>query len=96
MKHFKDIVSFLSELGPAKRALLDVAQRFRIDHVPKRWEFRIYSLLKKHDLLRRYSPEDILEHLERANMLKIGDEWRMSEIPKKSRKIFEDLGLYIM
>ncbi len=42
--------------------------------------YRIYSLLKKHDLLGRYSPEDFLE---RANMLRIGEEWRMSEIPKK-------------
>jgi transposase len=58
--------------------------------------YRIYSLLKKHDLLRRYSPEDVLEHLERANMLRIGEEWRMSEIPKKSRDIIDALEIPIM
>ena len=58
--------------------------------------YRIYSLLKKHDLLRRYSPEDVLEHLERANMLKIGEEWRMSEIPEKSRDIIDALEIPIM
>ena len=53
----------------------------------------VYDLLKKHDLLRRYSPEDVLE---RANMLRIGEEWRMSEIPEKSRDIIDALEIPIM
>ena len=58
--------------------------------------YRIYNLLKKHDLLRQYSPEDVMEHLERVSMLKIGDEWKLSEIPKKSRDIIESLEIPIM
>ncbi len=48
------------------------------------------------DMLRRYSPEGVIEHLERVSMLKIGDEWKISEIPKKSRDIIDELGIPIM
>jgi hypothetical protein len=34
--------------------------------------YRINNFLKKSDLLRRYSPENVLEHLGHVNMLEIG------------------------
>ncbi len=58
--------------------------------------YRIFNLLRKRDLLKHYSPRDVIEHLERINRLKIGDEWKYSEIPKKSRKIMDDLDLHIV
>ena len=58
--------------------------------------YRIYNILRKKDLLSRYSPRDVIEHLGRVHKLKAADEWKMSEIPKKSRKIIEDLELHIM
>ena len=58
--------------------------------------YRIYSLLKSHDMLKRYSPRDVLEHLERISKLKIGEEWMISEIPKKSKTVIEGLGIPIM
>lgn len=36
--------------------------------------YRIYSILKNKDLLKRYSPEDVMEHLEQVSILRIGDE----------------------
>ncbi|MGC8483590.1 MAG: hypothetical protein ACP5OE_08110, partial [Thermodesulfobium sp.] len=58
--------------------------------------YRIYGVLKEKDMLKRYSPEDVIEHLERVSMLKIGEEWKISEIPKKSRDIIDELGIPIM
>ena len=58
--------------------------------------YRICSILKEKDMLKRYSPEDVIEHLKRVSMLKIGDEWKISEIPKKSRDIIDELGIPIM
>ncbi len=43
-----------------------------------------------------FPPRDVIEHLERIGRLNIGDEWKYSEIPKKSRKIMEELDLLIM
>ncbi|MEM4067954.1 MAG: transposase [Candidatus Micrarchaeaceae archaeon] len=58
--------------------------------------YRIYSLLKEKNIIKRYSPEDVIEHLERVSMLKIGEEWKISEIPKKSRDIIDALRIPIM
>ena len=58
--------------------------------------YLIYNLLRKRDMLRHYSPRDVMEHLQRLSRLKIGEEWKYSEIPKKSRKILEYLELHIV
>jgi len=58
--------------------------------------YRIYSMLKSHDMLRKYSPKDVLEHLERISKLLIGEEWKISEVPKKSRTLIEGLEIPIM
>ena len=54
--------------------------------------YRIYALLKSHDMLGKYSPKDVMEHLERISMLRIGNEWKILEIPKKSKTVIEGLG----
>ena len=58
--------------------------------------YRIYNLLRKHGILKKYSPEDVIEHLQRVSMLKIGEEWKISEIPKKSGEIIRALEIPIM
>ncbi len=50
----------------------------------------------EHDTLKKYSPKDVLEHLERVNMLRIGGEWKISEIPRKTRIVIEKLDIHIM
>ena len=54
--------------------------------------YRIYSILKGKDMLKRYSPEDVIEHLERVSMLKKGDEWKISEIPLIFHERFHEAG----
>ena len=58
--------------------------------------YRIYGLLRSNDLIRKYSPEDVLEHLGRVFMLKIGGDWKISKVPKKSRALIEGLDIPIM
>ncbi len=59
-------------------------------------QYRLYNLLRKREMLRHYSPRDVIEHLERISKLKIGEELKYSEIPKRSRKMMEDLELHIV
>lgn len=78
----------------------------RDDHQLQGWMFvnfialmmhyRIYGLLRGKNLLRKYSPQDVLEHLGRVFMLKIGEEWKISEIPEKSRVLIESMEIPIM
>jgi len=58
--------------------------------------YRIYSMLKSHDMLRKNSPGGVLQHLERISKLLIGEEWKTSEIPKKSKTPIEELETPIM
>ena len=58
-----------------------------INFIALMMHYRIYAMLKSKDMQRKYSTGDVLVHLERVNRLKIGDEWKISEIPKKSRII---------
>jgi len=57
--------------------------------------YKTYGLLSDNDLLKRYSPKDVLIHLSRIHKLKIQDQWITSEIPKKTRDILEKLNLPI-
>ncbi|MEM0134126.1 MAG: hypothetical protein QXU18_02710 [Thermoplasmatales archaeon] len=38
----------------------------------------------------------MIEHLGRVFMLKIGGDWKISEVPKKSRVLIEELDVPIM
>ena len=67
-----------------------------INFIALTMHYRIYVMLKSKDMQRKYSPGDVLVHLERVNRLKIGDEWKISEIPKKSRIIIDGLDIPIM
>jgi len=62
--------------------------------VPEEWH--TIREKRKNGMLRHYSPRDVIEHLERICRLKIGHEWKFSEIPKKSMKLMEELELQIV
>ena len=78
----------------------------RDDHQLQGWMFinfialmlhyRIYGLRRSKGLLGKYSPQDVIEHLARVFMLKIGEEWEISEIPKKSKILIDSLEIPIM
>jgi len=57
--------------------------------------YKIYRVLLENNLLKKYSPKDILIHLSRIYKLKVNEKWLTSEIPKKSREIIEKLDLPI-
>ena len=67
-----------------------------INFIALMMHYRIYAMLKSKDMQRKYSPGDVLVHLERVSRLKIGDEWKTSEIPRKSRIIIDSLDIPIM
>ena len=58
--------------------------------------YSLSGMLRKMDLLNRYSQENVIRHLDRIYMLRIGDQRKLSEIPGKSRMIIEKLEIHIM
>jgi len=55
--------------------------------------YKIYWLLVYKDVLSKYSPRDVILHLSRVFHVKIGDNWIVSEIPKKTRLLIENMGI---
>ncbi len=55
--------------------------------------YKVYALLMSKDLLNNCSPKDVILHLSRVYKLRIGDDWVLSEVPKKSRLLIEKLGI---
>ena len=53
--------------------------------------YHLYNLLRQKKLLNNHSPKDLLTHLTRIHKLKIGPQWTLSEIPKKTRTLLEKL-----
>ncbi len=55
--------------------------------------YKVYALLMSKNLLSNCSPKDVILHLSRVYKVKIGADWMLSEIPKKSRLLIEKLGI---
>jgi len=55
--------------------------------------YRFYRILLEKGILKRYTPKDLILHLSRVKKLKVGGGWVLSEIPKKTRKIMEKIGI---
>ncbi len=55
--------------------------------------YKIYGLLVYKDCLSKYSPRDVILHLSRVFHVKIGDNWIVSEISKKTRLLIENMGI---
>lgn len=55
-----------------------------INHLAIMVYYRMYNLLKNKELLSKISVEDILTHLVHINKIKIGEQWQLQEIPKKT------------
>lgn len=55
--------------------------------------YKVYMNLVSRDILSKYSPKDVVLHMARVKKLKIGGDWHLAEIPKKSRILIEKLGV---
>jgi transposase len=66
-----------------------------INHIALIFYYRLYKRLLQHNLLKKYSPKDILMHLNTIKRVKINQKWVFAEIPTKSKNILEKLEIPI-
>lgn len=55
--------------------------------------YKVYGLLISRDVLSKCSPKDVILHLSRVFNVKVGNNWVVSEVPKKTRLLIEKLGI---
>jgi transposase len=66
-----------------------------INHLAILMYYKLFNLIKKHNLLTTISPKDLLIRLSMVTKLKINNQWYLSEINGKSQKMFNKLGLHV-
>jgi transposase len=62
-----------------------------INHLALIFYYRLYNRLVKHNLLKKYTPKDILMHLDTIKKIKFHELWLNAEIPTKSKAIIQKL-----
>jgi len=64
-----------------------------INHLATMFYYRVFNLLKTHDLLKKISPADLFARTMRINKIKINDQWVTSEINLQTKKLLHKLNL---
>jgi transposase len=59
------------------------------------WYYALYQRVREHELLAKYSPMDILRHLQEIKQVKIGNDWHLSEITEKTLTLLNKVGIPI-
>ena len=67
-----------------------------INYLAMVYWYRLYQLLKKNELLKKYSPMDLIRLMREIKKIKIGKEWFMGEYPKKYGELLDKLGIPIV
>jgi transposase len=66
-----------------------------INHLALIFYYRLYKRLIQYKLLKKYSPKDIIMHLDTIKKVKINDNWLNAEIPSKSKTILQKIQIPI-
>ncbi len=66
-----------------------------INHLALIFYYRLYKRLIQHKMLKKYSPKDILMHLNTIKKVKINDKWLTAEIATKSKTVLEKIKIPI-
>jgi transposase len=66
-----------------------------INHVSLMLNYKIYNLLRRKDLLSKFSVADFISHLKYIFKVKINDSWCLRETTKKTRDFLKTLDLHI-
>jgi transposase len=66
-----------------------------INHLALIFYYRLYKRLIQHNLLKKYSPKDILLHLDTIKKVRINGIWTTAEISTKSKNILDKIKIPI-
>ena len=66
-----------------------------INHVSLMLNYKVYNLLRRKNLLSKFSVADFFSHLKYVFKVKINDSWHLSETTKKTRGFLKELDLHI-
>jgi transposase len=66
-----------------------------INHIAVMIYYKLLNTIKKCDMISQTSPADIITILAKINKVKINDQWYLSEINSKSKKLLDKLDIHV-
>jgi len=66
-----------------------------INYIVLHWYYKIYQLLVKYELTKKYSPRDFIQFLKEVRKVKINGKWHLAEITAKTEKLLDKLNIPI-
>ena len=62
-----------------------------VNHLAISMYYKLHNLLKTNDMLEKIAVNDIIEHLQHINAVKINSKWHLQEISAKTNKLFSKI-----
>ena len=62
---------------------------FFVNYLALLYYYRIYQILQEKELLKKYSPKDFLLYLSQVKKIRVKNEWKIAEIPKKVQTVLD-------
>ena len=59
------------------------------------WYYKLYSLLKENNIIKKYSVNDMIIHLKEIRKVKINQQWYLEAITVSSEKLLAKVGVHI-
>ena len=66
-----------------------------INHLALQWYYIIYKMLKEHELLGKYSVNDMIIHLKEVRKVRINGNWVLEPITNQTQKLLSKLQVAI-
>ena len=66
-----------------------------VNYIALHWYYRIYQLLVKFDLIKKFSPMDFIIFLKEVRKVKINNTWNTAEITNKTKKLLDKMNIPI-
>jgi transposase len=66
-----------------------------INFIALQWYYKVYQLLNKKELIKRFAPNDIFEYLKEIRKIKINGTWVLAEMTKATKDLLHKIDLPI-
>ncbi len=97
--HIEEMINVLKNIMEADSSYMQNEQALEtwmfINYITLHWYYKIYQLLAKYELTKKYSPMDFILFLKEIRKVRMNDKWYLAEITAKTENLLAKLNIPI-
>lgn len=97
--HIEEMINVLKNIMEADSSYMQNEQALEtwmfINYITLHWYYKIYQLLTKYEMTKKYSPMDFVLFLKEIRRVKMNGKWHLAEITAKTEKLLSKLNIPI-